>query len=148
MARHSAFLLLGGLLLCDALAVPQHATLVSERQAQSTEYDFIIAGGGVAGLTVADRLTEQRYAVVVHRRISGRAAGIDAAEIDLAGEQLPGPAFEGVSDLCERELHAGAKVLRFAGFGFVDSYKSILSVIEDFVQLQIIPRPSEVQVTA
>ncbi|KAL4955406.1 hypothetical protein BDW69DRAFT_120319 [Aspergillus filifer] len=58
MARRSALLLFGGLLLCDALTVPRHATLVSERQIQLTDYDFIIAGGGVAGLTVADRLTE------------------------------------------------------------------------------------------
>ncbi|KKA31082.1 hypothetical protein TD95_001793 [Thielaviopsis punctulata] len=38
--------------------VPRHATVVNSACAASTKYDFIIAGGGVSGLTVADRLTE------------------------------------------------------------------------------------------
>ncbi|KAK3320154.1 hypothetical protein B0T19DRAFT_282750 [Cercophora scortea] len=37
--------------------VPKHATIV-DRQAINGNYTFIIAGGGIAGLTLADRLTE------------------------------------------------------------------------------------------
>ena len=41
-----------------ALQLPRHATLTSRQSVNETKYDFIIAGGGIAGLTVADRLTE------------------------------------------------------------------------------------------
>lgn len=41
-----------------ALHLPRHATLVSRQDADATEYDFVVAGGGISGLTVADRLTE------------------------------------------------------------------------------------------
>jgi hypothetical protein len=41
-----------------ALGLPRHATLVSRQNASTTHYDFVIAGGGISGLTVADRLTE------------------------------------------------------------------------------------------
>ncbi|CAK7225881.1 hypothetical protein SCUCBS95973_006012 [Sporothrix curviconia] len=48
------------LLVTQALArvVPEHATIVDRTTAAATSYDFVIAGGGIAGLTVADRLTE------------------------------------------------------------------------------------------
>lgn len=36
---------------------PRHATVISSRDLLSS-YTFIIAGGGIAGLTLADRLTE------------------------------------------------------------------------------------------
>lgn len=40
-------------------ASPLHATVISRELANNTQqYDFIIAGGGIAGLTLADRLTE------------------------------------------------------------------------------------------
>lgn len=58
MAKLSVILLFRSLLLCGALTVPRHATLVTEREVQSSKYDFIVVGGGVSGLTVADRLTE------------------------------------------------------------------------------------------
>ncbi|TDZ22886.1 Dehydrogenase xptC [Colletotrichum orbiculare MAFF 240422] len=41
-----------------ALRVPRFATVASRGTVAETEYDFVIAGGGVSGLTVADRLTE------------------------------------------------------------------------------------------
>ncbi|KAK3362033.1 GMC oxidoreductase-domain-containing protein [Lasiosphaeria ovina] len=37
--------------------VPRHATIV-DRQTVGSNYTFVIAGGGIAGLTIADRLTE------------------------------------------------------------------------------------------
>ncbi|KAK3386440.1 hypothetical protein B0H63DRAFT_467790 [Podospora didyma] len=37
---------------------PKFATVVTPRTAQDTAYDFIVAGGGISGLTVADRLSE------------------------------------------------------------------------------------------
>ncbi|KAL6235517.1 hypothetical protein BDW75DRAFT_230244 [Aspergillus navahoensis] len=54
MCKLSVILLFNGFLLCGTLTVPRHATLVTERQLQSSKYDFIIAGGDVAGLTVAN----------------------------------------------------------------------------------------------
>lgn len=43
----------------QAQAFPHHATVISRDLANATKsYDFIIAGGGIAGLTLADRLTE------------------------------------------------------------------------------------------
>ncbi|KXH32733.1 hypothetical protein CSIM01_04226 [Colletotrichum simmondsii] len=41
-----------------ALQVPRYATIASRDAVAVTDYDFVIAGGGVSGLTVADRLTE------------------------------------------------------------------------------------------
>ena len=41
----------------SGLKIPRHATLVS-REATLETYDFVIVGGGISGLTVADRLTE------------------------------------------------------------------------------------------
>lgn len=52
-------------LVCSAIALhlPRHATVVSRYDVNSTEYDFVIAGGGLSSLTVADRLTEDRNGI-------------------------------------------------------------------------------------
>jgi hypothetical protein len=41
----------------ESVRFPRHATVVDHR-AVANNYTFIIAGGGIAGLTLADRLTE------------------------------------------------------------------------------------------
>lgn len=40
------------------MRIPRHATPIPRDVANATTYDFIIAGGGIAALTVADRFTE------------------------------------------------------------------------------------------
>jgi hypothetical protein len=47
-------------LACSAIALhlPRQATVISRQDANCTEYGFVIAGGGLSSLTVADRLTE------------------------------------------------------------------------------------------
>ncbi|KAI0533120.1 GMC oxidoreductase-domain-containing protein [Xylaria digitata] len=42
----------------SAALVPPHASAVSRQEVENNTYGFIVAGGGIAGLTVADRLTE------------------------------------------------------------------------------------------
>lgn len=37
---------------------PEFATVVTPRTVLANSYDFVIAGGGISGLTVADRLSE------------------------------------------------------------------------------------------
>ncbi|KAI0406925.1 hypothetical protein F4802DRAFT_81688 [Xylaria palmicola] len=55
---HALVSLLVAVEAASAALVPLHASVVSRDEAGSNAYDFIIAGGGIAGLTVADRLTE------------------------------------------------------------------------------------------
>ena len=52
------FLWLLGATRAIAALIPRHATPVTRQEVSSAGYDFVIAGGGVAGLTLADRLTE------------------------------------------------------------------------------------------
>lgn len=58
MEKRSALLLLCGLLFGEARLDPRYSSTVYKRTAQSSTYDFVIAGGGLVGLTLADRLTE------------------------------------------------------------------------------------------
>ena len=51
-------LILSSLLLSEAGIIPRHSSIVTEGKVRRTNYDFVIVGGGVSGLTVADRLTE------------------------------------------------------------------------------------------
>lgn len=50
--------------LCLVIAVQvfsglgRRATLIEARETTDTSYDFVIVGGGIAGLTVAESLTE------------------------------------------------------------------------------------------
>ena len=57
-------LLVSLLIACPSLIeatpvrVPRHATVVDSRSVAASNYTFVIAGAGIAGLTLADRLTE------------------------------------------------------------------------------------------
>jgi hypothetical protein len=52
----------------DSARVPKHATVIDQRDVASN-YTFIIAGGGIAGLTLADRLTEDPNGMLVVRDV-------------------------------------------------------------------------------
>lgn len=51
-------LLLSAVVQVNGRSLGKYARVVRPEIAAANEYDFIIAGGGIAGLTVADRLTE------------------------------------------------------------------------------------------
>lgn len=53
-----------GLLLTEARSLPRYAQRVPRSSVNTTSYDFVIAGGGITGLTLADRLTEDPSGVL------------------------------------------------------------------------------------
>ncbi|KAL5611843.1 hypothetical protein BROUX41_000583 [Berkeleyomyces rouxiae] len=56
--RYTAILVASLASVATSRSVPRFATIVDSSCASKETYDFIIAGGGVSGLTIADRLTE------------------------------------------------------------------------------------------
>ena len=51
-------LLLSAVVRIEARALAKNAVVIERATASNTTYDYIIAGGGLSGLTIADRLTE------------------------------------------------------------------------------------------
>ncbi|KAG8163562.1 hypothetical protein KVR01_006859 [Diaporthe batatas] len=75
-----------------AEAAPRHATIVSRDLINATtKYDFIIAGGGIAGLTLADRLTEVPEVAVLVVEAGPLDHGEDA--VLVPGAYNPAPYF-------------------------------------------------------
>lgn len=58
LRMRSSILLLSAALQVGARTLGKFARAVDAATASATDYDFVIAGGGIGGLTVADRLTE------------------------------------------------------------------------------------------
>ena len=50
--------LLASVAICSPIQLAKRAVIVDDISTLSSQYDYVIIGGGTSGLTVADRLTE------------------------------------------------------------------------------------------
>ncbi|PGH14497.1 hypothetical protein AJ79_02990 [Helicocarpus griseus UAMH5409] len=83
------FLALSLRLATAAPGIAKYATLI-ERQEVGDTYDYIIVGGGTAGLTVADRLTEDsEYSVlVVNDGILGKLSSVSRGQAQFGSPRM------------------------------------------------------------